>query len=251
MKQTNNNMIEMGEEMKLKELVSIKTLPALGLISPWQSAHDSLTVKRVRKNLIKEMAGLVVGCILYVVSTILITPVNIVPGSVLGVSVVAHSIWGISIGTVNLFCNLPIMIACVVCFGKKILIYTIMIIVSTSALIDWWLPGFPAVLIQHGLVLAILGGILMGIGAGILMRVGGTMGGTTAIGKILQKKNPEINMGNALFVMDTTIILAGTILLKSFTGLLYSVIYTLACSKTIDIVYTYKRHKRSIHGEAN
>lgn len=84
----------------------------------------------------------------------------------------------------------------------------------------------------------------MGIGAGILMRAGGTMGGTTAIGKILQKKNPRINMGNALFVMDTTVILIGAILLKSFTGFLYSVIYTFVCSKAIDIVYTYKKAAR-------
>ena len=196
------------------------------------------------KNFSKEMAGLTVGCILYVVSAILINPVNIVPGSVLGVSVVAHSLWGISIGTVNLICNLPIMLVCVMCFGKKILIYTIVIIVSTSILIDWWLPVFPTMFIQHGLVLAVIGGILMGIGAGILMRAGGTMGGTTAIGKILQKKNPRINMGNALFVMDTTVILIGAILLKSFTGFLYSVIYTFVCSKAIDIGYTYKKAAR-------
>ena len=173
------------------------------------------------KNFSKEMAGLTVGCILYVVSTILINPVNIVPGSVLGVSVVAHSLWGISIGTVNLICNLPIMLVCVMCFGKKILIYTIVIIVSTSILIDWWLPVFPTMFIQHGLVLAVIGGILMGIGAGILIRDGGT-----------------------LFVMDTTVILIGAILLKSFTGFLYSVIYTFVCSKAIDIVYTYKKAAR-------
>lgn len=192
------------------------------------------------KELSKEVAILVIGCIFYVVSTILINPVDIVPGSVLGISVVVHELWGISIGTVNLLCNIPIMILCTMCFGKKILLYTILIIISTSTLIDWWLPYFPVILAQYGLVLAILGGGLMGIGAGLLMRAGGTMGGTTAIGRILQKKNPKINMGYALFIMDTAIILIGTILLKSFTGLLYSIVYTFVCSKVIDIVYSYK-----------
>jgi len=111
------------------------------------------------KGTAKELAILAAGCILYVLSTILINPVDIVPGSVLGVSVVANSILGVSIGTVNMICNIPIMIFCTMCFGKKILIYTIMIIVSTSVMIDWWLPYFPAVLVQHGLLLAILGGI--------------------------------------------------------------------------------------------
>lgn len=191
----------------------------------------------------KEVAELITGCILYVVSTILINPVSIVPGSVLGISVVAYSLWGISIGTVNLLCNIPIMIVCVRCFGKKILVYTILIIVSTSALIDKWLPVFPPLFIQNGLALAILGGFLMGIGAGLLMRAGGTIGGTTAIAKILQKKNPGIHMGSVLFIMDTAIIVTGVLLLKSFTGLLYSVIYTFVCSKVIDVVYMYERQQ--------
>ena len=192
----------------------------------------------------KEAEILSIGCILYTLSAILINPVNIVPGSVLGVSVVAHNLLGVPIGVVNLICNAPIMILCTMCFGKKILMYTIFIIVCTSILIDWWLPFFPAILSQHGLLLSVLGGVLMGIGAGLLMRAGGTMGGTTAIGRILQKKHPAMNMGNALFIMDTTVILAGSILLKSFTGLLYSVVYTLVCSKAIDMIYSYKGVER-------
>lgn len=192
------------------------------------------------KGWVKEAGLLIAGCMLYVLSTILISPVDIVPGSVLGISVVAHNLLGVSIGTVNVICNAPIMILCTMCFGKKILIYTILIILSTSALIDWCLPVFPATLIQNGLVLAIAGGFIMGAGAGLLMRAGGTMGGTTALGRILQRKFPGMNMGTALFVMDAAVILTGTVLLRSFTGLFYSMVYTLVCSKAIDIVYTYK-----------
>lgn len=192
------------------------------------------------RNCVKEAVMLVTGCIFYVLSTLLINPVSIVPGSVLGVSVVAHELLGVPIGMVNLLCNVPVMIFCTKCFGKKILIYTIIIIAATSVLIDWCMPFFPAILPQHGLLLAVLGGALMGLGAGVLMRAGGTMGGTTAIGRILQRRYTGMNMGYALFIMDTTVILAGVILLKSFAGLLYSVIYTLVCSKVIDMVYSYK-----------
>lgn len=187
----------------------------------------------------REMAALSAGIILYTVSTILISPVDIVPGSVLGISVVAHDLLNVSIGTVNMICNVPIMLLCTMCFGKKILIYTILIIVSTSALIDWWLPLFPLILAEHGLVLAAVGGGVMGIGAGLLLRAGGTMGGTTAVGRILKKYYPDMNMGRALFVMDTAIILTGAVLLKSFAGLLYSIVYTLVCSKVIDMIYSH------------
>ena len=195
------------------------------------------------KNVMKEIMALAAGCILYAVSAALINPVDIVPGSVLGISVVAHSLWGVPVGMVNFICNVPIMIFCTMCFGKKILIYTIAIIVSTSALIDWWLPLFPALFAEHGLLLAVLGGAFMGIGAGLLMRAGGTMGGTTAIGRLLQKKNPGLNMGNALFIMDTMIILVGVFLLKSLTGLLYSIIYTFVCSEIIGMICSYKSNQ--------
>ena len=65
------------------------------------------------------------------------------------------------------------------------------------------------------------------------------MGGTTAVGRILKKYYPDMNMGRALFVMDTAIILTGAVLLKSFAGLLYSIVYTLVCSKVIDMIYSH------------
>lgn len=192
----------------------------------------------------KRIAGegvvLFIGMIFYVLSTLLITPVEIVPGSVLGVAVVTHAIFDIPIGLMTTVCNIPIMILCTKCFGKKILIYTIIIIAGTSILIDLFLPVFPPVFEQHGFLLAVLGGGMMGIGAGLLMRVGGTMGGTTAISRLLQKKYPKTDMGRALFVMDTSIILMGTILLKSFSGLMYSVIYTFVCCKAISWICSFK-----------
>lgn len=76
------------------------------------------------KELARDLVKLAVGCILYAVSTILINPVDIVPGSVLGVSVIVHDLWGTPIGLVNLICNAPIMVLCTMCFGKRILIYS-------------------------------------------------------------------------------------------------------------------------------
>ena len=196
--------------------------------------------KSKRTQYLLEAAMLFIGCILYTISTLMINPVNIIPGSVLGIAVVTHHLTGAPIGMVSLLCNIPIMFFCTACFGKKILIYTVLILVSTSGLIDLWQPYFPTILSDHAWFLAITGGALMGAGAGLLMRAGGTMGGTTALGRLIQNRKPSVNMGIALFVMDTAIILVGSFLLKSFSGLLYSVIYTLVCSKVIDVIYTIR-----------
>lgn len=192
------------------------------------------------RQLFREGLLLIIGTFFYVLSTLLITPVEIVPGSVLGIAVIAYALSGISIGTVTLLCNIPIMLLCAKCFGKKILIYTVIIIVGTSVLIDLFLPVFPAILVRYGFVLAVIGGGMMGFGAGLLMRAGGTMGGTTAVGRLLQRKYPGMDMGNVLFVMDTSIILAGAFLLQSFSSLAYSLVYTLVCCKVIGWICDYK-----------
>lgn len=193
------------------------------------------------RQLAKETMLLTVGSILYVLSTILISPVRIIPGSVLGISIIVHSLWKIPVGMTNVVCNIPIMFFCTRCFGRKTLLYTILIIVATSVFIDWYAPIFSVMLAENGLAIAIIGGILMGVGAGLLMRAGGTMGGTTAISKILQRKWVDMDMGMGLFIMDSVIIVSGAIFFKSISSLSYSIIYTLVCSKLIGWIYLGRR----------
>ena len=70
------------------------------------------------------------------------------------------------------------------------------------------------------------------------------MAGTTALARLLQRRFPNLKVGNALIVMDSLIIITGAILLKSYVALLYSIIYTVFCSKTIDLVYLVDRKVR-------
>ena len=79
----------------------------------------------------------------------------------------------------------------------------------------------------------------MGVGAGLLMRAGGTMGGTTAVVRLLKERYPKLKVGLALTLMDAAIVVSGALLLHNLGTLLFSLIYTVVCSKTIDFVYGF------------
>lgn len=191
----------------------------------------------MKKIYIKEFTFLLVGCLIYAFSMVVINPIELIPGSVLGVSVICHKVLNWQTGLTNFLMNIPIMIICVKCFGRKILYYTIIILAGTSALIDWFCLAAPTHVYAPAILISVLGGALMGIGAGLLLLAGGTMGGTTAIARMINKKNQEISIGNSLIIMDCCIVIVGAIALHSVKALIYSLIYSIVCAKVIDLTY--------------
>ncbi len=183
-----------------------------------------------------ELLLIAVGCVIYALSMTMIEPIELIPGSFLGLATALHKLLKTPVGTVNLLLNIPIMILCVKIFGRKMLYYTVIIMIGTSLLIDLFNVFAPHSGYMPPVLIALLGGAVMGIGAGLLLAAGGTMAGTTALARIINKRFPKVSVGNILIVLDTVIILTGCALLKSFSALLYSLLYTLSCAKTIDAV---------------
>lgn len=169
------------------------------------------------------------ACVLYAISTVLIEPVNVIPGSILGISMIAHAVAGVHIRVVNLAMNVPLLRLCAFVYGKKILIYTILVIISTSGMIDgfaeafWWFP------LTDLWMLSAIGGVLMGFGGGLIMRYGGTMGGTSALGTLLRKPFPRLRLDLFMFATDAVILTDGATLLYSFCMLLVSILYAAVC----------------------
>ncbi len=182
-----------------------------------------------------EWLLLVLGCIIYSLSTVLIKGANIIPGSFLGIAVALNHAFGLHTGLVNLLMNIPVMILVTRKLGAKVLAYTIFIMVLTSVLIDWWSPLFPAVTMNIYL-LSVIGGVTMGIGAGMLIVAKGTMAGTTALTLLLQRVFRKLSFGTILFAVDSLIVLTGAMIVKDWKAILYSLLYSFCCAKTMDLV---------------
>ena len=195
-----------------------------------------MTSQSTSKNqIIKELLLIIVGSILYALSVVLfIDPIHVIPGSVTGIAVIVKALFNTQIGVINLIINIPLILIAVFYLGKKLLIYTVITIFLTSVLMDWWsfLPAFTTDM----MLASIFGGVVMGIGLGMILKAGATTGGTTVVGRLVVRKHPNIQIGNVLMAGDFVIITVGSMLLKDWDLMLYSLINLYICSALNNIV---------------
>lgn len=189
---------------------------------------------------------IVVGCFLYSLSVVLfIDPVQIIPGSVTGIGVVVKALTGFPIGALNLIVNIPLVIWGTIVLGKRLLIYTGLTVVLNSVMMDGlaFLPAFT----QDVLLASIFGGIVMGVGLGLILDAGGSTGGTSVVGHLVTHKKPDLPMGDILMIGDFIIIVAGSIFLKDWNLMLYSIIDLYVCVIVINkVMYGYKVQSLSV-----
>lgn len=189
---------------------------------------------------------IVAGCFLYSLSVVLfIDPVQIIPGSVTGIGVVVKALTGFPIGALNLIVNIPLVIWGTIVLGKRLLIYTGLTVVLNSVMMDGlaFLPAFT----QDVLLASIFGGIVMGVGLGLILDAGGSTGGTSVVGHLVTHKKPDLPMGDILMIGDFIIIVAGSLFLKDWNLMLYSIIDLYVCVIVINkVMYGYKVQSLSV-----
>ena len=156
---------------------------------------------------------------------IFLKPLDIAPMGVTGVSTLVNELLGTPIGLMIFLLNIPIQL-----LGYKLLpdstrviLRTVLIIVLLSVMIDQLGPLVPAEgIIDNRMLGALFGGILNGVGIGLVYRAGATMGGTTTLALLLQRR-----FG---FPMSTTFLLTDVLIISAagfvfgWEGALYSAI---------------------------
>ena len=163
-------------------------------------------------SLIVMFALLTIGAFISAVAVIVFeAPFNIAPGGVSGLAIIINSYTGWPIGTMILIGNIPIQIlAYRMLGGWKVVATTVYVVVIYSILIDVLTPYFPGTGVSNDIFLnAVFGGIVGGIGAGLVFRAGGTLGGTSTLGRILQERYGIPLSSSTLYTDSAVIVLAG------------------------------------------
>ena len=169
-------------------------------------------------------------------------PFNIVAGGLSGLALIINSFTGWPIGVMYWVMNIPMFILGFIYLGRwSFLIRTLIAVTIFSFLIDWLQLVLPPLItpypVTENLLLAtIYGGIIGGIGSGLLYRAGGTVGGTSIIGRILQNKT-GMPLSQTYFYADGIIILLAGIVFGweiALYGLLMMFISGLASDYTLE-----------------
>lgn len=143
----------------------------------------------------RKLFTLVMGSVLSALGyALFLVPFNIAAGGVSGISIIINHYTGWPVGVLYFVMNLPLLVLGFFHLGRWQFIWkTLVAVFLFSALSDLFIAYLPHVLEEYPinqdiLLNAVYGGILGGVGGGFIYRFGGTMGGTSIIGRIIQQR---------------------------------------------------------------
>ena len=168
---------------------------------------------------------------------IFFAPFQIAPGGVTGVAVILnHLDVRLPIGLLILIGNIPIQILGYRMLGGwRIVVRTVFYVLLYSVLVEFLKPYTTGVEVGTNVLLnALFGGILGGVAGGLVLRAGGTQGGTSTLGRILQQQFGMPLSATSLYTDTAVIVLAG--LVFGWEGALYAIVALFVGGATADYV---------------
>lgn len=191
-----------------------------------------------------------VGAFVLAMGFVLFTnPYKIIPGGVYGLGrVLHHLIPSIQTGTFGLLFDVPLTITAILVFGRQFgaktiyaaLITPVFMNAMTSILGENPADGISIISTQFNFsdnifFAALCGGLLIGVGCGLILRAGATSGGTDIISMLIVKF-AKTKFSSAMFLVESTIVIIGMIVLGDWKLPLYSLISIFVCARAIDYV---------------
>lgn len=191
-----------------------------------------------------------IGAFILAMGFVLFTnPYKIIPGGVYGLGrVLHHLIPSIQTGTFGLLFDVPLTITAILVFGRQFgaktiyaaLITPVFMNAMTSFLGEDPADGISIISTQFNFsdnvfFAALCGGLLIGVGCGLILRAGATSGGTDIISMLIVKF-AKTKFSSAMFLVESTIVIIGMIVLSDWKLPLYSLISIFVCARAIDYV---------------
>ena len=180
--------------------------------------------------------------------TVFSAPNEIAPGGVLGLSTVVHALVPrLSIGTLTLCFNLPLLTVATFKLGRGFTVRTALV----TALLSLLLNGVEALPLiapytDDPLLAALSGGVLMGFGVGLVLWRGATTGGSEIVARLLERKFPHLPIGRLLLLIDAAVVLLSVVTFGQLRSGLYAAVLIFVSSRVTDAVVYGRDHGRML-----
>jgi len=199
-----------------------------------------LKIKESKFVKIKNLLIMFFGTLLFVFAMqMFITPANLYAGGLTGIAqlvilLVNHS-FGIevSLGTLLILFNIPILWLAWHSIGKRFAILTIMAVILQFILFEFIPVGYFS---NDMLLNTVFGGVLIGIGGGIILKIGASSGGMDIISQYMSLKYDGSVGKYSLIINGFIILIAGMV--QGWETALYTVISIYIASTVIDHIHT-------------
>ncbi|WHX50860.1 YitT family protein [Paenibacillus woosongensis] len=164
-----------------------------------------------------------------------LVPHHLLSGGVSGLSMLTGYFTPLSIGTMYLVYNIPILIAGLFLLGRRFILLSIL----SVAAVTWFIALIPVQEIPvttDAFLSAVVGGVLVGIGSGISFRAGGSSGGFDIIGSIITRYR-DFPVGSVLVSMNAIVILAMGYIEGDWNLALASMVSIYLSGKVVDLLH--------------
>jgi len=185
---------------------------------------SSLTQNEAFKRVIKYLV-IFIGSAIYAVGfQFFMYPNNIVSGGVTGISMIINHFTGFPVGMMSIIMNVPLFLIAWKHFGLPFLIGSLAGTVFSSAFVDIFaMTGIS--LTNDPMLASIIGGVIKGFGYGV-----------DIVAKFVRQKNPHINFGTIILIIDVSVVTAYALVLDKYESAMYSLIAMFVVTKVVDLV---------------
>ena len=192
--------------------------------------------KKTVLNEIKGYAFMILGCVMYALSTrLFLAPNSIIAGGVSGLSVLINKFFPIlEIGMISIIINIPILLGGLKFQGWKFIIRCLITIVTLGLVTDLFmlLPKMTS----DGVLASLYGGVCQGIGIGLFVRYEFSSGGTELLGRLISRMVKVLKIPVCVGILDAIIVVLGAILTKNPNNMLYALIVVFVSTKVSEII---------------
>ena len=164
-----------------------------------------------------------------------------------GIAIILYHLFGLSVGVGTLLLNVPVAIFCYKFLGRTFFLKSIKTMIISSIFMDYVAPMFP-VYDGDRLLAALCMGVLSGAGYAVVFMRGSSTGGQDFISMAIKKVKPHMSLGIITFVLDTSTIVLGSLLVfKDIDGFIYGIIVTYLMAIVMDrILYGVDEGKMTL-----
>ncbi|EHL04801.1 hypothetical protein HMPREF0322_04582 [Desulfitobacterium hafniense DP7] len=192
-------------------------------LKPWD------VIKRIGK-----FIGIALGAIMVAYSVQgFIVQAGLGGGGIGGIALLLFYTLGLPIGIVNFVLNLPLFVLGWKEVNRIFVAKTFFGIIIYSLALDFF-KGIQPLALNDVFLGALYGGVLGGVGSGFVFRLGGSLGGTDIIAKVIQRRFGWA-MGTTMLVINALVIIASWAILGPKMAL-YTLVSMFTFSKTVDVI---------------
>ncbi|MCD8785484.1 YitT family protein [Staphylococcus gallinarum] len=167
---------------------------------------------------------------------------NLGEGGTVGISLNLKYTLGWSPAITSFIINVILIIIGWKFLSKTTAVYTLITVISSSLFIG--LTENLTLNIDSDFINTVFSGVLIGIGSGFVISAHSTLGGTSVIAKIINKYS-EIKTSQALFILDTLIVVSFLLVLP-VQNVLYTIVMLFIVEKSMSFVIEGFNPKKAI-----